>query len=66
MAEFWREFLDSADYRASAVKRVLAGTASHLENYWNAKLHGKPTEVLDPAGNILPPPKVIFELRAST
>jgi len=66
MAEFWREFLDSEAYRHSAIKRVLAGTASHLENYWNAKLHGKPTEQLDPAGNILQPPRVIFELRPST
>ncbi len=62
--EFWREFLSSPRYRASAEERVLKGTAPHLENFWHAKLNGKPPEHLTIAGDPDRPltMKVTFEL----
>lgn len=62
MREFWELFLQSAEYRASATQRVLKGTAPHLENFWQAKIHGKPIERHELSGSVELPTKVIFEL----
>lgn len=45
--QFFREFLNSPEYRMSAVKRVLAGKAQHLEILWHHLAFGKPKEEVD-------------------
>ena len=44
MEAVWAEFLESDGYIDSAKRRVQSGRAPHLENYWLAKVNGKPVE----------------------
>jgi len=44
IAAYARDFLESADYRASAHRRVLAGRAPHLETLLHHYAFGKPVE----------------------
>ena len=44
MNAFWEEFLTSPTYLQVACKRILAGEAPHLENYWLNRTNGKPVE----------------------
>ena len=44
VAEFYRRFLESPDYQASARSRMIAGTAPHLESLAHHYAYGKPIE----------------------
>ena len=45
--EFCRQFLESEDYRRSAMKRMLAGKAPHLESLALGYAYGQPKRELE-------------------
>jgi hypothetical protein len=47
LKEFWNRFFTSPEYRNAAKKRILDGSAPHLESYLLNKIYGKPRESLD-------------------
>lgn len=47
LKEFWTEFFDSAEYRATAKRRILAGRAPQLEAYLLARVYGRPVPAVD-------------------
>jgi len=44
LKEYWDRFFKSPEYRESAKRRILAGTAAHLESFLLTKTYGKPRE----------------------
>ena len=49
--EFWQEFFESEEYRASLKRRVLDGKADHMERYAAELLYGRPkTEIAVDSG----------------
>jgi len=47
LKEFWNLFFCSSEYRESAKRRILSGSAPHLESYLLARIYGKPKEEID-------------------
>ena len=43
----WHLFLTSQEYRDSAKKRILEGSAPHLESYLLNRIYGRPKEMLE-------------------
>ena len=66
MNAFWKAALESKSYLASALQRVNAGKAPHLEAYWMNKINGKPPESVVHSGEVRMPAQVIFELHTET
>lgn len=52
--DFTTQFLSSAAYVESARKRVLTGTAPHLETLWHHYAYGKPKETVQVNGAVPP------------
>jgi hypothetical protein len=44
LREFWHKFFSSAEYRESAKRRILSGSAPHIETYLFNRIYGKPRE----------------------
>jgi hypothetical protein len=44
LREYWHAFFGSEEWRATAKRRILNGTAPHLESYLLQRIYGKPTE----------------------
>ena len=66
MNAFWKAALESKTYLTSALRRVNAGKAPHLEAYWMNKINGKPPESVVHSGEVRMPAQVIFELHTET
>jgi hypothetical protein len=44
LKECWHSFFSSPEYQESAKRRILSGSAPHLETYLFNRIYGKPTE----------------------
>ena len=55
-------FIDGDEYTSNVKQRILRGRAPHMETYLAQRLHGKPIEKVELAGNDAKPIKVVIQV----